>query len=395
MLELSGVNAGFFWARRFSVIAFSAMLLASLSACSTLPISGPTGSQVFAANKDARSPLKFTLVELTDLSMLPAGPALPPVENPVTPPPPTDLIGPDDVLDISIYEAGVTLFAGGGGRETSAGGAATGATGATAERLPLVRVDDDGLIQLPYSGKMRAAGHTPGELAAMIRKSLHGMSQDPQVVVGIHESIANSVIVGGEVARPGRLVLSTNRELLSDTVALAGGYRGDAKDLIVRVVRSGRPLEYRLSDVLSGPERDMLVAPGDRIEVLRQPYTFSVMGAAAKVDRLAFGTDSETLADAVAMAGGANPYLGDAKAIFVFRFQHRADGSDIPIVYHLNMMHAGAFFISQRFVMRDKDLLYIGNSASNQPSKLIQLISQLFSPIVGVETGLVGTGVIK
>jgi polysaccharide export outer membrane protein len=164
---------------------------------------------------------------------------------------------------------------------------------------------------------------------------------------------------------------------------------------VVRVVRYGRPLEYRLSDVLSGPERDMLVAPGDRIEVVRDPLTFSVMGAAGKIDRISFAGPSEPLSEAMAMAGGANPYLGDAKAIFVFRFQRQEDGSEIPVVYHLNMMRAGAFFISQRFVMRDKDVLYIGNSASNQPSKLIQLISQLFAPVVGVETGLVGAGVIK
>jgi polysaccharide export outer membrane protein len=363
-----------------------------LGGCASLPISGPTGSEVEKANADKHEQLKFTLVELTDFSTLPGVPGLPPVTNPAAPPPPTDLIGPDDVLDISIYEAGVTLFAGSSVRGALAEGASSGSQ---AEHLPLVRVDDDGYIRLPYSGRMRAAGHTPAELGAMIRKALHGMSQDPQVVVNIQQSIANSVIIGGEVGKPGRLVLSTNRELLSDVVALAGGYRGDAKDLIVRDVRAGRPFEYRLADVLSGPDRDMLVAPGDRIEVLRSPLTFSVMGAPGKVDQMSFPTGVLTLSEAVAMAGGANPYLGDAKAIFVFRFLHREDGSEVPVVYHLNMMRAGAYFLSQRFVMRDKDLLYVGNSASNQPSKLIQLISQLFAPVVGVETGLVGAGVIK
>jgi protein involved in polysaccharide export with SLBB domain len=37
------------------------------------------------------------------------------------------------------------------------------------------------------------------------------------------EVITNSVIVGGEVVKPGRLVLNTNQESLSDVVALAGG----------------------------------------------------------------------------------------------------------------------------------------------------------------------------
>jgi polysaccharide export outer membrane protein len=46
------------------------------------------------------------------------------------------------------------------------------------------------------------------------------------------------------------------------------------------------------------------------------------------------------------------------------------------------MMEAGAFFVAQRFAMRDKDVLYFGNAAANQPAKMTQLISQMFSPIM-------------
>ena len=38
--------------------------------------------------------------------------------------------------------------------------------------------------------------------------------------------------------------------------------------------------------------------------------------------------------------------------------------------------------------MRDKDVLYFGNAAANQPSKVIQLISQLFSPILTVTSAV-------
>ncbi|HZV11293.1 MAG TPA: polysaccharide biosynthesis/export family protein, partial [Novosphingobium sp.] len=278
------------------------------------------------------------------------------------------------------------------------GGDAQGAGltgGAQAERLGGIRVDDAGLVRLPYAGPIRAAGRTPGELALQIRAGLKGLSQNPQVVVAISQTIANSVIVGGEVGRPGRLVLATNRETLSDAVALAGGYRGEAKDLAVRVVRAGRALEYRLADVLSAPARDMRVAPGDRIEVLRQPFSFAVMGAAGKVEQMAFSGPGVSLAEAVAMAGGAHPALGDAKAVFVFRFVADGAGGEKPVVYHLDMMRGGAYFLSQRFAMRDKDLLFIGNAAANQPTKLIQLVSQLFTPIVAVESGLVTTGALR
>ena len=68
----------------------------------------------------------------------------------------------------------------------------------------------------------------------------------------------------------------------------------------------------------------------------------------------------------------------------MFRYVRDEQGNEVPKVYHLNMMNTGSYFLAQRFAMRDKDVLYFGNAAANQPSKLIQLISQLFSPILTV-----------
>ncbi len=354
-----------------------------LAGCATLPSSGPTGSQVTKDLKTADASSRFKLVELTTLADVPPAPARPAVFSRDYAPPPTDLIGNGDVLDIAIYEAGVTLFGG------SAASAATGTMSgfdpsAKVERMLPNRVDDTGMIRLPYAGTIRAAGRTTAELATVIKRALRGMSQDPQIVVAIREGITNSVIIGGDVNRPGRLVLPTNRETISDAIALAGGYRGEMKDMTVRVFRREIDTEFRLSDVLTGPEQDMRVYPGDRISLVRKPRTFSVMGAANRIDLFPFGNPSITLAEAIATAGGSNPGVGDAKAIFVFRFERGDDKSDVPVVYHLNMMKGGAYFLSQRFNMQDKDVLYFGNAQANQPTKLIQLISQLFAPIVTV-----------
>ena len=114
------------------------------------------------------------------------------------------------------------------------------------------------------------------------------MSQDPQVLVTIQESITNSIILSGEVARPGRLVLSTNRHALSDAVALAGGYRGAAKDAVARIERDGDTFEIRLSDLLDMPSEDVLVAPGDRITVISRPQSFSVLGAPNRAEDIVF-----------------------------------------------------------------------------------------------------------
>jgi polysaccharide export outer membrane protein len=50
------------------------------------------------------------------------------------------------------------------------------------------------------------------------------------------------------------------------------------------------------------------------------------------------------------------------------------------------MMRGGSYLLAQRFYMTDKDVLYIGNAAANQPTKLVQIISQLFFPLVALQS---------
>jgi len=352
-----------------------------LSGCASLPVSGPTGSDIKHAARAEQAQFPFALVELESNAQVPPAPSLPAKTLADALPRPTDLLGPGDVINITIYEAGVALFGNSNLRSAVAAGGGAVDTSSTAERLPAVRVDDYGFIKVPFIGRVRAAGHTAAELQAMIQSGLRGMSQDPQVMVSIDQSITNSVILAGEVSKPGRLVLATNRESLVDAIALAGGYRGNAKDAVARIQRDGQSFEIRLSDLLDMPQEDVQVAPGDRITVISRPQSFSILGAPNKADEVVFPRPNLTLAEAVALAGGANPNAGDAAAVFVFRYVRQPDGGEMPTVYHLNMMRAGAYLLSQRFRMHDQDVLYIGNAKANQPTKFVQLLSQLFVPV--------------
>ena len=352
----------------------------SLAGCASLPSSGPTGYEIRRAATPKPGHYPFTLIEVEGSAAIPLGPPAPVSTLATMPPRPTDLLGPGDVLNISVYEAGVSLF-GTAMRTVAVAGSSGIDTSSTAEKLPQVRVDDYGYIRVPFVGRLRAAGHTVAELQSMIQEGLRGMSQDPQVMVTVEQSITNSIILAGEVARPGRLVLATNRESLVDAIALAGGYRGDAKDAVARVQRDGQSFEIRLSDLLDLPDQDLQVAPGDRITLVHRPQTFSVLGAPNKSEEVNFPRSHLTLAEAVALAGGANPNAGDAGAIFVFRYVALPNGTEQPTVYHLNMMRPGAYLLSQRFLMRDRDVLYVGNARANQLTKFVQLLSQLFVPV--------------
>lgn len=364
------------------------VLLAGLAGCATLPTNGPTRGQIeksVRASEVANLPIQ--LVQVQTIADVPGaaanGAPTSSAALPEPPPLPTDLVGAGDVLDINIYEAGVTLFSGGG----SAVGQMSqmpAVPGVQVQKLPPVRVDDYGYITIPYAGRIYVEGHSIREAEAMIRGAMQGMSQNPQVLISMSEAITNSVIIGGEVGRPGRLVLQTNKERLTDVIALAGGYRGNTKDLLARVTHGDQITDIRLNDLVDNPALDMRIAPGDRLMLINEPRTYSVLGASGQVAQMPFSRSSVSLAEAIATAGGVNANIGNPAAIFLFRYEKDEQGKEVPKVYHLNMMKAASFFLAQRFVMRDKDVLYFGNAAANQPAKLFQLISQLFTPLMTV-----------
>jgi polysaccharide export outer membrane protein len=92
-----------------SVILLPAALV-MLSACASLPVSGPTGHEVRTAALGKSGQYPFTLVDVDTATAIPSAPMVPVPALATMPPRPTDLLGPGDVLNISIYEAGVSLF---------------------------------------------------------------------------------------------------------------------------------------------------------------------------------------------------------------------------------------------------------------------------------------------
>lgn len=356
-----------------------------LAGCTTLPSSGPTGRELRSQITDEAATTPIRIVPVQSMADLPLG-SQPSIvfSDDFTPPAPTELVGPGDVIEIAVYETGIALFGGAAASAPAAAAVAGGSLGpgARAERFPPFRVSDRGTINFPFVGEVAVAGRTTDQIESLLRRELRGKSQNPQVLVSIAQGLTNSVIIGGDVRNPGRLVLPTNRESLSDVIALAGGTSGDIKDVLVRIQRRDTLGEFRLSDILAQPEQDVRIFPSDRILLVRAPQTFSVLGGAGRSDQIVFNAPRLSLIEAVAQSGGSNPNVGDPRAIFVFRLVSQSDGSEKPIVYHFNMMEASSYILAQRFAMRDKDVLYVGNAEANQPSKLVQIVSQLFFPLV-------------
>jgi len=356
-----------------------------LSGCATLPSSGPTAAQIVKRANDKQNEFTFDIVPLDSKAVealnsaqsarIAANVSLATLDMPSRP----ETLGPGDVLNIDIYEVGVSLFSRGGAAQLDAFDPS-----AHGEKFPAVTIDPTGAITLPFIGSMFVAGLTPSEVEAQINRRLSTKSQHPQAMVTIAKNMSRTVIIAGNVNKPGRYDLTSNRERLLDAVALAGGATGTTEDTVVRFERSARTIEQRLDSIRSGTQDDLVLAPRDYIELLQRPRSFTVFGATGKVSQVSFATGSISLAEALARVQGPSDASADPTAIFIFRYedatQNRGQGK--PVIYRLNMMQPASYFLAQRVAMQDKDVIYIANAAANQPSKLVGIINQLFSPFL-------------
>lgn len=404
---------------------FTGVSLLLLSACTALPNNGPTESQIFKDQQDVnKNQLGFGIVQISaDLLTLLASEApktlsdLSMVESKYTT---NDTIGPGDTLQISIYELGNSLFSGGGSgvsanptsealSSSSSGGAnsanllmgnptASAHNSATANlsNLPPMVVSGQGTILVPYIGTLNVAGKTTDDVAAELRAAFARKSQAPQVLVRLLQGVTNSAIIYGAVKKPGRVLLTPSKECLLDVIAIAQGTTHEPEDSVIQLTRGTRVVRAPMSIPENDPSQNIQIYPGDRIEVIYKPRTFTVFGAAGKVAETPFNVPELSLAEALARVGGPSDSRADPNGVFLLRFESNdvvqrlglpvhTESTVTPIVYQIDMMNPGNYFLAQRFIMKDKDMLYFSNAKANEFYKLFGLISTIVQP--GITAG--------
>lgn len=159
---------------------------------------------------------------------------------------PNYVIGPQDVLDISVWKE--------------------------PELTRAVAVRPDGKISMPLLNDVQAAGRTPVQLAADITVGLKKFVTDPQVTVIVSTINSQRVFILGEVNRAGAYPLLPNMTVLQ-ALSSAGGLTiyANLKKIYLLRVEDGKQVKhpFNYKDVLAGKAADqnIFVKAGDTIVV--------------------------------------------------------------------------------------------------------------------------------
>lgn len=305
----------------------------------------------------------------------------------------SNALRPGDVIAITVYETGgnalfppPAVVPGAAASTTPLGQVSTGAS-----NIPPQVIEADGTVFVPFVGRVKVSGLTPGQAGARIQSDLQGKSVSPQVMVSLTNNIGNAATVTGEVNASRPVPLSSRGERLLDVIAAAGGAKFPAYETYVQVVRNKQVGKVLLQTVINNPSENIIVRPEDQVYLTHDPRRYSVMGATQRVSTYPFMSEKVTLAEAVAQAGGPIDLTGDPGGVYLFRFEPWFIAKDVldtqyvasfgstppefvPVLYRLNLRGAEGYFLAQSFQMRDKDVILIANAETTQLQKALVVI---------------------
>jgi len=267
-------------------------------------------------------------------------------------------------------------------------------SGRPGTRIPDQQVGGDGGISIPYAGRIKVAGRTPHEIEKVVQNLLGPKALDPQALVMVSHSEANSVAVAGEAIAGARVPLAPGGDRLLQVIAAAGGATTPVHDTFVQLTRDGVTAGVPLATLVADPAQDIYAEPGDVVTVIQRPRTFSVFGATGKNAAVTFDQDHLSLSEALAKAGGLLDNQADPQSVFLFRYEPdslvRALGEPLatnapegmsPVAYRLDLKKASSYLLARQFPVEDKDVIYVADAPTQQIYYAFQALQNITGPV--------------
>jgi polysaccharide biosynthesis/export protein len=223
------------------------------------------------------------------------------------------LIGPDDLLSISVLES--------------------------TELTRDVRVAADGTIGLPMLAEhVHVAGLTLAQAEALLKKKYQegGILNDPNISISLKDLQSKPVTVIGSVRQPGVFQVSGQVRLMR-LISMAGGFSEDAgKNVqLIRESSSGSQTvtEVKVEDLREGvTDANVPVRGGDTVNVMPSGSIY-VIGAVNKPGRFLLPSDTQetSVLNVVAMAEDLKRTAKPAHSVLIRKKGTSGEIEQIPV----------------------------------------------------------------
>ncbi|WP_394752334.1 polysaccharide biosynthesis/export family protein [Crenothrix sp.] len=279
------------------------------------------------------------------------------------------MVGPRDILTITVWEHPELTIPAGEFRSAEASGTLVG---------------EDGSFYYPYAGIIKAAGRAVEDIRNELVRKLSAFIEMVQLDVRVAGYRSQRVYVVGEVKQPGIQTVKDIPLTVLEAINNAGGVNPEADLRNLTLTRQDKSYSINLLALYEGGDlrQNVLLQHGDVINVPDSMFNkifvlgdTTVGGAGAGRGRsVMMNKGRMTLAEVLSDAGGLNQDTSDPSRIFVFR-----SGINKPEIFHLDAKSPDALLLADRFPMQPRDVVYVDRAEGIRWNQIIAQIQPTVS----------------
>lgn len=281
------------------------------------------------------------------------------------------LVGPRDILNITVWEHPELTIPAGEFRSAESAGTVVG---------------EDGNIFYPYAGIVKAAGKTVEEIRTELTQKLSQYIELVQLDVRVTTYRSQRIYVVGEVVQPGIQVVKDIPLTVLEAINAAGGVKPESDQRNISLTRNSKTYSINLLSLYEGGDisQNVLLKAGDILNVPDQMFNKvfvlgeTVLTSSGSTGGNGSGTRSRslfmnkgrmTLTEALSDAGGVNQDISDPSRIFVFR-----GGLGKSEIFQLDAKSPDALLLADRFPLQPRDVIYVDRAEGIRWNQIIAQI---------------------
>jgi len=235
-------------------------------------------------------------------------------------------------------------------------------------------VDQQGFIQFPLIGRIKASGMSVPQFTANLQSQLQRYLKysDPQVKIVNYRG--NKFFIDGEVKQPGEFPIADVPVSLYGAISMAGGATptGDSNNVVLN--RNGTSYNIGLQSLreMGTSANQIYLQDGDSIHVNSQDRNkVYVLGEFGQVEPVPILEQGISLAQVLGESKGLNSTTANAAKIYVVRDNLSMKATDI---YYVDMQTITSFALANRFEMHPNDIVYVDPTGLTRWNRVISAI---------------------
>ncbi|HCN16709.1 MULTISPECIES: polysaccharide biosynthesis/export family protein [Psychrobacter] len=235
-------------------------------------------------------------------------------------------------------------------------------------------VDQQGFIQFPLIGRIKASGMSVPQFTANLQSQLQRYLKYPDPQVKIVNYRGNKFFIDGEVKQPGEFPIADVPVSLYGAISMAGGATptGDSNSIVLN--RNGTSYNIGLQSLreMGASANQIYLQDGDSIHVNSHDRNkVYVLGEFGQVEPVPILEQGISLAQVLGESKGLNSTTANAAKIYVVRDDMSMRATDI---YYVDMQTITSFALANRFEMHPNDIVYVDPTGLTRWNRVISAI---------------------